>query len=58
MHKNDKRQALVVCLLVLLAMGFSGWYENYVPVPQPTVQQMMQACDREAERSVRMLVSR
>lgn len=30
---RDTRQAVMVCLLVFLALGFAGWYENYVPEP-------------------------
>lgn len=40
---NDTRYAVVVGCLVLLAMGFAGWYENYVPVPQPNLDRVYTA---------------
>lgn len=45
---SDHCKGWLVFSLLVLALGFVGWYENYVPVvPQPTVAQMMQQVDRE-----------
>ncbi len=46
MSKGDKRYAIAVCVFVFLVMGFCGWYENYVPAPQPNIEQIMLAGDR------------
>jgi hypothetical protein len=29
---SERTYAKAVCWFVFLAMGFCGWYENYVPV--------------------------
>lgn len=39
MKMSDRVYAIVVCCLILLALGFSGWYENYVPCPVPDPEQ-------------------
>jgi hypothetical protein len=52
MSKGDKRYAIAVCVFVFLAMGFCGWYENHVPAPQPSIEQMVRACDREVARNM------
>lgn len=52
MSKQDRRYAIGVCLFIFLSLGFAGWYENYQPVPQPSVEQMMAASDREVERNL------
>lgn len=49
---NDTRYALIVCGLVVLSMGFAGWYENHVPTPQPSIEQMVGLCDREVMRNM------
>lgn len=49
MSKKDERYAKLVCLLIFLAMGFAGWYQNYEPVPQPSLEQMVKACDRNVD---------
>lgn len=40
---SEKRYAIVVCLLVFLAMGFCGWYENYEPAPQADLERLVAA---------------
>lgn len=39
----------LVLLLLLLAMGFCGWYENYVPTPPQTVEDVIRVADQQAE---------
>lgn len=34
MKLTDDQYGVLVCVLVLLALGFAGWYENYVPAPE------------------------
>jgi hypothetical protein len=47
MRKREDRYAVAVCVLIVLVMGLAGWYENHVPVPQPSIEQMVRLCDRQ-----------
>ncbi|CAB4211757.1 hypothetical protein UFOVP1419_18 [uncultured Caudovirales phage] len=58
MNKHEMRYAVLVCLLVVLAMGFAGWYENHDVVPQPSLREMAQQVDRALAPDRSVLVQR
>jgi len=48
MKFTETHYAIVVCLFVLLAMSFAGWYENYVPpmIDQERVCRATDGCNK------------